>query len=162
MLKLPHNCTHLAPGGLPSFGSLRVRQDWATSLSIFTFCHKGSVSRISDVIDISRGNLEHYLALPFFKVGIKTECFQSCGHRWVFQICWHIECSIFPASSYRVWNGSIGIISHPITLFIMILSKTHLTSHSRMSGSRWVITPSWLDHEALFCTVLLCILATSS
>ena len=32
-----------------------------------------------------------------------------------------------------------------------------------MSGSRWVITPSdYLDHEDLFCTVLLCILATSS
>ena len=25
-----------------------------------------------------------------------------------------------------------------------MLPKTHLTSHSRMSGSRWVITPSWL------------------
>ena len=25
-----------------------------------------------------------------------------------------------------------------------MLSKAHLTSHSRMSGSRWVITPSWL------------------
>ena len=27
----------------------------------------------------------------------------------------------------------------------MILSKAHLTSHSRMSGSRWVITLSWLS-----------------
>ena len=26
-----------------------------------------------------------------------------------------------------------------------MLPKTHLTSHSRMSGSRWVITPSWLS-----------------
>ena len=26
-----------------------------------------------------------------------------------------------------------------------MLSKAHLTSHSRMSGSRWVITPSWLS-----------------
>ena len=26
-----------------------------------------------------------------------------------------------------------------------MLSKVHLTSHSRMSGSRWVITPSWLS-----------------
>ena len=25
-----------------------------------------------------------------------------------------------------------------------MLPKVHLTSHSRMSGSRWVITPSWL------------------
>ena len=27
----------------------------------------------------------------------------------------------------------------------MMLSKAHLTSHSRVSGSRWVITPSWLS-----------------
>ena len=26
-----------------------------------------------------------------------------------------------------------------------MLSKSHLTLHSRMSGSRWVITPSWLS-----------------
>ena len=26
-----------------------------------------------------------------------------------------------------------------------MLSKAHLTSHSRMSGSRWVIMPSWLS-----------------
>ena len=26
--------------------------------------------------------------------------FQSCGHCWVFQICWHIECSTFTVSSF--------------------------------------------------------------
>ena len=39
------------------------------------------------------------LALPFFGIGMKTDLFQSCGHCWVFQICWHIECSTFTASS---------------------------------------------------------------
>ena len=38
---------------------------------------------------------ENYLALPFFGTGIKTDLFQSCGHCWVFQICWHIECNTF-------------------------------------------------------------------
>ena len=41
---------------------------------------------------------EHSLALPFFGTGMKTDLFQSCGHCWVFQICWHIECSTFTAS----------------------------------------------------------------
>ena len=41
---------------------------------------------------------EHSLALPFFGIGMKTDLFQSCGHCWVFQICWHIECSTFTAS----------------------------------------------------------------
>ena len=76
---------------------------------------------------------------------MKTDIFQSCGHCWVFQICWHIECSTFTASSFMIWNSSTGIPSPPLALFIVMLSKAHLTSHSRMSGSRWVITPSWLS-----------------
>ena len=76
-----------------------------------------------------------------------------------FQICWHIDCSTFTASSFRILNSSAGIPSLPLALFIVMLPKAHLTSHSRMSGSRWVITPrGYLGHEDLFCTVLLCIL----
>ena len=48
---------------------------------------------------------EHSLALPFFGIGMKTDLFQSCGHCCIFQICWHIECSIFIASSFRIWNS---------------------------------------------------------
>ena len=29
-----------------------------------------------------------FLALPFFGIGMKTDLFQSCGHCWIFQICW--------------------------------------------------------------------------
>ena len=69
----------------------------------------------------------------------------SGGHCWVFQICWHIECSTFTASSFRIWNNSTGIPSPPLALFVVMLLNAHLTSHSIMSGSRWVITPSWLS-----------------
>ena len=37
--------------------------------------------------------------------------FQSCGHCWVFQICWHIECSTFTVSSFRIWNSWTSISS---------------------------------------------------
>ena len=37
--------------------------------------------------------LEHSLALPFFGIWMKTNLFQSCGHCWVFQLCWHIKWS---------------------------------------------------------------------
>ena len=37
-----------------------------------------------------------------FWVGMKTDIFQSCGHCWAFQVCWHIECSTFTASSFRI------------------------------------------------------------
>ena len=71
--------------------------------------------------------------------------FRSCGHCWVFQISWHIECITLAESSFRIWNSSTGIPSPPLALFIVMLPKAHLTSHSRMSGSRWVITPLWLS-----------------
>ena len=85
------------------------------------------------------------LALPFFGSGMKADLFQSCGHCWVFQICWDIEYSTFTESSFRIWNSSTGILSPPLALFVVMLSKALLTSHSRMSGSRWVIIPSWLS-----------------
>ena len=63
----------------------------------------------------------------------------------VFQICWHIEWNSFTASSFRILKSSTGMPSPPLTWFVVMLSKAHLTSHSRMSGSRCVITPSWLS-----------------
>ena len=76
---------------------------------------------------------------------MKTDLFQSCGHCWVFQICWHIECSTFVESSFRIWNCSTAILLPPLALFVVLLPKAHWTSHSRMYGSRWVITPLWLS-----------------
>ena len=78
---------------------------------------------------------------------MKTDLCQFCGHCWVFQICWPIECSMFTASPFKIWNNSTGILSPPLALFVVILPKALLTSHSRMSGSRWVwvITPLWLS-----------------
>ena len=76
---------------------------------------------------------------------MKTDFFQFCGQCWVFRICWHIECSTFTASSFRIWNSSTGISSPLLALFVVVLSKAHLSSHSRMSGSRSVITPSCLS-----------------
>ena len=85
------------------------------------------------------------MALPFFGIGMKTDLFQSCSHCCVFHICWHIECSTFTASSFRIWNSSTGIPSTLLVLFIVMLPKAHLTSHPRVSGSGWVIPPLWLS-----------------
>ena len=54
---------------------------------------------------------------------MKTDLFHFCGHCWVFQICWHIECSTFRVSSFRIWNSSTGIPSPPLALFVVMLSK---------------------------------------
>ena len=46
---------------------------------------------------------------------------------------------------FRNWNSSAEIPSPPLALFIVMLPKAHWNSHYMMSGSRWVITPSWLS-----------------
>ena len=115
---------------------------------------------------------EHSLALPFFRIEMKSDLFQFCGHCWVFQICWrtkwHTQYAYWvhtlTASSFRIWNSLAGIPSPPLALFVLMLPKAHLTSHSRV----WITLGEWshhhgyLDHEDPFCIVLLCILATSS
>ena len=86
----------------------------------------------------------HSLSLSFFGIGVKTKLVQFCGHCWVFQICWHIECNALTAPSFRIWISSGGISSSPLALFIVMLPKAHLSLHSRTFDSRWVTTLSWL------------------
>ena len=78
-------------------------------------------------------------------VWMKTDLFQSCGQCWFFQICWHIEHNSLTASSFRISNSLVGILSPPLALFIVMLPKDHLISHARMPGSMWITTPSWLS-----------------
>ena len=54
--------------------------------------------------------LAHSLVLPFLGIGMRIGLFQSCGHCWVFQICYHIECNTLMTSSFRVLNSSTGIM----------------------------------------------------
>ena len=77
----------------------------------------------------------------------ETDLFQSCNHCGVFQISWHTERSILTASLFRILNCSAGIPSPPLAMFLAILPKAHLTSHSKIPGSRWVTTPSCLSRS---------------
>ena len=107
--------------------------------------------------------VEHSLTLPFLGIGMKTDLFQSCGHCWVLQVCWHIECSTFTVSSFRIWNNSTRSPSPPLALFVVMLPKAYLTLHSRMLAlGEWSHHHGCLGHDNLFCIVLLYIAATSS
>ena len=47
---------------------------------------------------------EHNLNILWHCISLGLEwkqLFQSCGPCWVFQICWHIECSTLPVWSFR-------------------------------------------------------------
>ena len=86
---------------------LFLNPTWTSGSSQFTYCWNLSWRILSITLLVCEMSaivqqLEHSLALPFFGIGMKTDLFQSCGHCWVFQICWRIECSIFTASSFSV------------------------------------------------------------
>ena len=59
---------------------------------------------------------------------MKTDLFQSCGHCWVFQICWHIEWSIKVERSWML--------------------KDMLLLLSRFSHVRLCVTPGTVAHQA--------------
>ena len=105
-------------------------------------------------------NFEHYFT------SVWDEC--NCAVFWLFGIVflwdrngnwpfpalwpllsfpnlWHIGCSTLAESSFKIWSSSIGIPSPPAVLFVVMLPKAHLSSHSRISGSLWVITRSCLS-----------------
>ena len=139
-----------------SKSNLNIGSSW------FTYCWK-LAWRILSITLLACEMSEHSSALPFFGIGMKTALFQSCGYCYIFQICWHVECSTFTASSFRIWKSSTGIPSLSLALFLVMLPKAHLTSHFRMSAlGWWSHHRDYLDHEDLFCIVLLCILASSS
>ena len=124
---------------------------WTFPSSWFTYCWTSLAWRILRItllaceMSATVQLFENSLTLPFFGTEMKTDIFHSYGHCWVFQMCWHMELSTLTASSFRNWNNSAGIPSPPLALFVVMLLKAHLTLHSKMSGSRWVITPSWLS-----------------
>ena len=125
-----------------------------SSLNIWMF-----LSRV--LLKPSLENIEHYFASmwhecncvvvwTFFGIAFLWDWnenwpFPVLGHWWVFQIWWHIECSTLTVSSFRIWKCSSGIPSPLLAVFVVMLPKVHLTLHSKLSGSSWVITPSWLS-----------------
>ena len=133
----------------------------SSGISQFAFCPSLarsilSITSLACEISAVVQRFQHSLALSFFATGTKTDIFQSCGHCWGFQIFWHIEWSTFAASSFIIWNSSAESPSPPLALFIVMNSQVHLTSHSKMSDSRWVTTPScWSGSLRHFCTVFL-------
>ena len=80
--------------------------------------------------------------------------FRDWNENWSFPVLWPLLSfpnllpywmQHFHSIIFRIRNSSTGILSPPLALFIVMLPKAHLTSHSRMSGSTGVITPSWLS-----------------
>ena len=120
---------------------------WPSGISWFTYywslaCKILSMTLLAWEMSATVQWLAHSLVLPFLGIGMRTDLFQYCGYCWVFQICWHNECKTLMASNFRDLNRSAGISLHPLALSTAVFLKAYLTSHSRMSGSGWLTTPS--------------------
>ena len=108
--------------------------------------------------------LEHFLVLCFLGTGMRMDLFLSSGPCWLFQIFWRIEWSTLLASSFRILSSFAGILSPPLALWAAVLLKTHVTSHSRRSGSEWENTPLWLSGSlscCCCCCLFVCLYSSS-
>ena len=84
-----------------------LNPDWTSGSSWFMYCWSLAwrilnITLLACEVSAVVQWFEYCGALPFFGIGIKTDLFQSCDHCWVFQIFWHIDCSTFTASSFRI------------------------------------------------------------
>ena len=70
-----------------------------------------------------------FLGIAFLWDWNKNWPFPVLLHCWVFQICWHTECSTLTALSFRIWNSSAGIPLPPLALFIVMFPRAILTFH---------------------------------
>ena len=109
--------------------------------------------------------MQQSLVLPFLGTGMRIDLSQSCGHCWVFQICWYIECSTLIASSFRILNNSVEIPLPPPASLAAVLPKVHLTKvHTPgcLALNERLHHCGYLNHWDLFSAILSCIFSISS
>ena len=68
----------------------------------------------------------------------ETDLFQSCGHCWVVQMCWHIEWSTSTALYFRIWNSSAEIPSPPLAIHTRTHTHTHAHTHTHTHTHWWL------------------------
>ena len=125
---------------------LLLNPTWTSGSSQFTYCWSKP----------GLENFEHYFASMWNECNcvlvwtfFDTALLWTWNENWPFPVLWPLlsfpNLLAYWVSSFRIWNSSAGIVSPPLALFAVMLPQACLTSDSRMSGSRWVITPSWLS-----------------
>ena len=135
---------------------------WTSGRSWFIYCWSQawkifSITLLACEMRAIVQYFKNYLALHFFRIGMKIDHFKSCGQCRVFQLCWKIECSTFTESSFRIWNSLARISSPPLPLFVVMLLKVHLTSQqvciyiNNCFKSNWIkccnqkLQTGWMD-----------------
>ena len=125
-----------------------LKPAWTSGSSRFTYWSLAwrilSITLLACEMSAIERDFEHSLALPFFGIGMKTDLFQSCGHCWVFQICWHMECSTFTAKHpYSITKQNVRYKWYmllPFTfhcLFISDMAHVSMKKHRERIMALW-------------------------
>ena len=121
-------CDLMKVHNLISHSTASLKPSCTSRNSQFTYCWGLAWKKFEHNLASMWNELNYMVVWTLFGIAIlcnwnENWLFQCCGHRWVFQICWYIECSTFTASSFGIWNSSAGIPSTPLGLFIVMLPK---------------------------------------
>ena len=114
-------------------GSSKFTYHWSLAWGII------SITLILCEMSAIMQQFQHSLALPFFGIGMKTDLFQSCGHCWVFQICWAAL-----SQGHLLGFGIAGIPSPPLVLFMQ--------KPSWLRNPWCLVLCEWSHHNGLLAT----------
>ena len=126
-----------------------LKPAWTSGGSWFTYCWS-LACRILSIILLKWDECNCAVVWAIFGIAFLWDW----NENWTFPVLWPLLSfpnllaywvQHFHSIIFRIWDSSTGIPSPTLALFVVMLSKAHLTSHSRVSGSRWVITPLWLS-----------------
>ena len=87
-----------------------------------------------------------FFALPFFGIGMKTDLFQSCGHCWVFQICWWERLTDYLLSKFAIFHLVFRFHSKDSPCFMQNILKDSLF-YLQMS----LLLPSFETTDSFLC-----------
>ena len=142
-----------------------LKPAWTSGSSWFTYCWKPDLENFEHYFTSVWDECNCVVVWTFFGIAFLW----YWNENWCFPILWPLLS--FPnVMAYWVQHfhsiifqdlKELNCDSITSSIFVVMLSKAHLTSHSRMSGSRWwTHHRDYLGRKDLFCTVL-CILAIS-
>jgi len=109
------------------------RKKYNKMLGVITITTENRYNAVKVILMYWSGNLLFYASLwhcSLIGIGIKNDIFQSCGHCWVFQFCWHIECGTLKTSLSLLailWNPAfrwVCLSFSPLPFATLLFSVT--------------------------------------
>ena len=125
-------------------------------LGVITITTENRYNAVKVILMYWSGNLLFYASLwhcPLIGIEMKNDIFQSCGHCWVFQYCWHIECGTLKTSLSLLailWNPAfrwVCLSFSPLPFATLLFSVTCKASSDKPFwisfswGWLWLIAP---------------------